>query len=149
MSIRYFGDVKKQLWAHTKIKKGPLNTKCWVWTGCKNKDGYGRVRVKGKAQSVHVVGYTEYKGPLPPGQERDHLCRVRACWRPIHIEPVTHQINMARGINQFVFKSRCLRGHLFNIKNTYWRKDRRGRLGRTCKRCDGIRHLNFKKRKAI
>jgi HNH endonuclease len=43
------------------------------------------------------VYYEERFGPVPVGTELDHLCRVRACINPDHLEPVTHAENCRRG----------------------------------------------------
>lgn len=34
---------------------------------------------------------------VPYGKELDHVCRVRACVNPAHLEPVTHIENVRRG----------------------------------------------------
>jgi hypothetical protein len=43
------------------------------------------------------VYYEAQYGPVPSGMELDHLCRVKACVNPDHLEPVTHAENMRRG----------------------------------------------------
>jgi len=69
---------------------------CWVWQGAGNGRGYGLVRVADKLKYVHRVSFELMMGAIPSGLEIDHLCRNRACWRPDHLEPVTHQENMRR-----------------------------------------------------
>lgn len=64
--------------------------------------GYCRVSVAvpGKRGKVHVgahrVAYELFVGPIPDGLELDHLCRVRNCINPDHLEAVTHQVNVER-----------------------------------------------------
>ena len=70
---------------------------CWLWTKCKNSDGYGRMRVNGVLEQVHRVSYEIFVGPIPEGLELDHTCRNRACINPAHLEPVTHLENVRRG----------------------------------------------------
>lgn len=75
---------------------------CWIWTGAPdNSLGYARFKVrdaKGErdAVMVHRWSYEEVNGPIPDGLEIDHLCRVRNCVRPSHLEAVTHTENMRR-----------------------------------------------------
>lgn len=46
---------------------------------------------------AHRVYYERFVGPVPDGLEPDHLCRVRPCIRPDHLELVTHLENCRRG----------------------------------------------------
>jgi HNH endonuclease len=74
-------------------------TPCHVWQGFCNDDGYGMVSVGGRRlSSTHRVAYEREHGRVPDGLELDHLCRVRACCNPDHLEPVTHAENMRRGL---------------------------------------------------
>lgn len=96
---------------------------CWLWTGCLS-DGYSRIRVSrdGKyvGTTVHRVLYEMDKGKINPGLELDHLCRVRKCCNPDHLEPVKHQVNSRRGnvgLHQSK-KTHCPQGHAYDQKNT-------------------------------
>src|SRR3972149_2205887 len=74
---------------------------CWEWTGAKLRDGYGPVNkgswANSKATLVHRITYEAVIGPIPQGQELDHLSRNHSCVRLSHVEPVTHRENMRRG----------------------------------------------------
>jgi hypothetical protein len=71
---------------------------CWLWTAFKNRDGYGRFNAGGNQPVlVHRFAYELLVGPIAEGLELDHLCRVRACVRPEHLEPVPHRENLRRG----------------------------------------------------
>ena len=76
------------------------------------------------------------RGPIPEGLTLDHLCRVRACVNPAHLEPVTLRENTLRSpsaptaIN--ARKTECLRGHAFTPENTWVHRSRR--CCRECKR---------------
>ena len=84
-----------RLWSRVLVVLGPG---CWVWSGGKTK-GYGVIRErgrKGRLRLAHVVMYEMVVGPVPDGWEVDHLCRVRACVRPSHLEAVTGMVNRQR-----------------------------------------------------
>lgn len=71
-------------------------TRCWIWTGAKGADGYGNVRYRGTVWRAHRAAYTILVGAIESGLELDHLCRVRACVNPDHLEPVTGEENIRR-----------------------------------------------------
>jgi hypothetical protein len=103
-------------------------TDCIEWTGCRDKDGYGR---SGKTLA-HRVAYIAAVGPIPAGMELDHLCRNRGCVNPEHLEPVTHYENMRR--SRLAARTHCVNGHPFDDQNTYWRPHRQGRGCKACVR---------------
>lgn len=106
---------------------------CWLWAGCVSSGGYGRVGRK----VAHRLAYEELRGPVPHGLYLDHLCRVRNCVNPDHLEPVTHRENTLRGINQVAIGYRretCFRGHQY-------KKLKPGRNGypkRICYTCENL-----------
>jgi hypothetical protein len=72
-------------------------------------------------------------GAWPPkGLDVDHLCRVRACCNPDHLEVVTHQVNSLRG-DCAGPRPLCPKGHVMDEVNTY-RSQSRNRLGQRVKR---------------
>ena len=75
-------------------------------------------------------------GPIPDGLYLDHLCRVRDCVAPDHLEAVTNRENTVRGENfiaRQVSTTHCPQGHLYDEANTYI-CGRGKRECRTCKR---------------
>lgn len=71
-------------------------TPCWLWRHAGGV-GYGTARVGGRTVNAHRLAYEAFVGPVPEGLELDHLCRVRRCVNPNHLEPVTRSENMRRG----------------------------------------------------
>lgn len=62
-----------------------------------NNKGYGVVRLGGRTLYAHRAIYEQEVGPIPDGFTIDHLCRVRACMNPAHLEPTSMAINLQRG----------------------------------------------------
>lgn len=76
------------------------DTGCWEWNASRTPDGYGVVSYpprSGRTRNVHRVVYELLIGPIPEGLTIDHLCRVRHCVNPAHLDPCTHQMNCRRG----------------------------------------------------
>src|SRR5436190_23461888 len=70
---------------------------CWIFTGNSDQNGYGMTCLNGKMGRAHRLIYEFLVGPIPPGLTLDHLCRVRRCVNPRHVEPVTLRENILRG----------------------------------------------------
>lgn len=122
---------EERLWE--RIDKNAPNG-CWLWTRALNASGYGVVGRENKILRVHRVTYELLVGPIPEGMQLDHLCRVRACCNPDHLEPVTNRENWLRGQHHtavMIRENKCKRGHEMTEENTYWRKNG-GRLCRAC-----------------
>lgn len=100
---------------------GPQGT-CWLWKGVKDHHLYARFKPGGSSYiSVHRLMYTRKYGSIPVGKVCDHLCRVRHCVNPDHIELVTSRVNTQRGEGgKFQRdKSHCPKGHEYTSENTY------------------------------
>ncbi len=116
--------IEDRFWA--KVDKTET---CWLWTGSLNQQGYGQVavRVAGRQTSAraHRFAHELLVGPIPDGLELDHLCRVRNCVNPAHLEPVTHAENLRRSPTAFRrlgdrqrAKTHCPQGHPYDEANT-------------------------------
>ena len=137
--------VQDRFWAKVD-RNGPIPAArpelgpCWIWTAATNgKQGYGIFRggvAKDRGGSkkwvlAHRYAYEAVKGPIGPGLEPDHLCLVRLCVNPHHLEAVSHQENTLRGSSPAAEQARratCIQGHPFDLV------DRSGR--RRCSICD-------------
>lgn len=73
---------------------------CWIWQGSETGTGYGGIKWNGKSTVAHRVVYTLVKGEIPNGLFLDHLCNVKKCVNPDHLEPVTHRENIQRAWNR-------------------------------------------------
>jgi uncharacterized protein YcaQ len=113
---------------------------CWIWSASCSRNGYGQLWVDGRLAIAHRFAYERMVGPIPEGLEIDHLCRVRRCVNPSHMEPVTHAENMRRA---GVAITHCLRGHAYDVENTYVYAGRR-----SCKECRGEVSLRRKAARA-
>ena len=69
---------------------------CLTWMGATDR-GYGKVNRFGKNYRVHRAFYECVVGPVPAGMTLDHLCRVRRCANPHHLEVVSQKENLRRG----------------------------------------------------
>ena len=115
---------------------------CWIWVGAISGSGYGTFSLYGRKWNVHRLSYLHFVGPVPDGLQLDHLCRVRACVNPSHLEPVTQQENARRGL--FASRAHCQNGHEYTEANTY--RSKRGR--RYCRTCNRLRNSALRRRLA-
>jgi len=123
---------------------------CWLWMGYINPKpgkGYGTFYDGKKAVRAHRWAYENFVGPIPEGLQLDHLCRVRHCVNPSHLEPVTARENIRRGENHVAKNARkthCLHGHEFTEENTY-----RSSRGRDCRECRTARRTRWLEKKGL
>lgn len=82
---------------------GPL---CWLYHGWSNGKGHSKVKVDKRATYLHRYSFEQFQEvTLYGGMVLDHLCRVRNCFNPLHLESVTPLENYMRGDGpKFQFK---------------------------------------------
>lgn len=115
-------------------KKLAINTDCWLWTGAVNSKGYPSTgNGRGSSMLAHRAAYEALRGPIPDGMTIDHLCRVKLCLNPDHLEVVTRAENSRRG--NFDIDTHCPRGHELTPENVYERIKPHGQLRRECRMC--------------
>ena len=110
---------------------------CWLWLGNCNPKGYGRFMRQGKTFMAHRASYEVHRGPIPEGLQLDHLCRVRCCINPDHLEPVTARENVMRGISFAAINAAmktCRLGHPLKSTKRY----------RHCRICATVRSNRYK-----
>ena len=130
----------------------PLDlSQCWLWHGNKNRYGYGvfyPVLGGQRRTGAHRMAYELLVGPIPENLCIDHLCRVRLCVYPAHLEAVTIKNNILRGVGLAAINARkthCIHGHEFNAANTLL-----GSGGmRRCRTCTNSRKRGYLKRKRM
>lgn len=125
---------------------------CWIWMRGLDTNGYGRFHASDAEghqptqRSAHRESYKHFIGPIPDDLQLDHLCRVRCCVNPAHLEPVTGAENFTRGngtLHQRL-KTHCPKGHPYEPWNL--RADvRRGK--RACLTCHRLREAAKRKPK--
>ena len=82
-------DAEKRFLAKvTKAKNG-----CWLWTGAKDKDGYGVFSMNKKSNRAHRLAYKHWNGTIPEKHVIRHTC-TNLCVNPAHLLTGTQQQNM-------------------------------------------------------
>ena len=107
---------------------------CWLWVGATLRNGYGYFNGSTKSRLAHRVAYELYKGAIPIGLVIDHLCRVKCCVNPDHLEAVPQRTNLLRGNTtqrRYAGRTHCSQGHPYAGSNLILEK--RGRYCRICK----------------
>jgi hypothetical protein len=122
------------------------STECWLWVGALNSKGYGVFSVSGRNALAHRLSYEHHVGPIPVGLDIDHLCRVRSCCNPAHLEPVTRGENIRRGSGAAFWraKTHCPAGHAYTPENTKLYEGRR--YCRTCARDRSLAYYHKRRR---
>lgn len=100
---------------------------CHLATGRLDKDGYA---YHGSSRA-HIVAWVRANGPVPEGLVCDHICRVRRCCNPTHIEAVTQTENLRRIDWRYrARRTHCAKGH--ELRLTAMVTPQGGRICRIC-----------------
>ncbi len=129
----------------TKIAIHPFSL-CWEWTAGCFSNGYGAFAVsRSRTTQAHRWSYEWFIGPIPAKTEIDHLCAMRRCVNPNHLEAVAHALNMERskvGAPRRL-QTLCFHGHPLTEANVW----RRSNGQRQCRECNRIRQQATRDRK--
>lgn len=126
---RIVGTLEERFWPKVDTSAGPDG--CWPWRASLNMHGYGQFTIDGCVVMAHRIAYRLVVGPIPTGMDLDHLCRVRQCVNPAHLDPVTRAVNLQRSPLTNAGRTHCPRGHEYTPDNTYRANGRR--YCRTCR----------------
>jgi hypothetical protein len=129
---------------------------CWVW-GSGAAHGYSTILLDKELQetigvkqtTVHRAMYILQNGPIPAHLVVDHLCGVRNCVNPEHLELVTQAENVDRAETATATlnkkKTHCPTGHEYTDVNTHLNKNTNRR---TCRSCHRKHQLEYTARQA-
>jgi hypothetical protein len=140
--------IEQSFWERANKAEG-----CWLWSGSLNDDGYGILR----RLSAHRYAYELLVGPIPDGMEIDHVCSVRKCVNPAHMEAVTHTENIRRSwvrgncenrrntlAEMHKSKTHCPHGHALSGENLVFDTQSGARR---CRICNNNKAARYKQRK--
>lgn len=140
MEERFWAKVEKEDW-----ERHPGLGPCWMWTGHRSPDGYGMFQTGDRISKsgyraptqAHIVSCRLDGKDCPAGHEWDHICRIRPCVNPSHLEAIPHRENVRRGFSIVATymdeRTTCLYGHdLTSPEAWYYRPDHKGRICRLC-----------------
>jgi hypothetical protein len=132
-------------WVEKNIEIIP-ETGCWIWLKSVNDAGYAKKNLGGKYIRVGRWLYEHLNGTIGT-LVVDHLCRVRCCVNPAHLEPVTNKENILRGIGWSAInhkKTHCPNGHPYDERYTYTSSDGE----RRCRECNRISQAKYRRSKS-
>ena len=137
--------ASKRFWA--KVEKTDT---CWLWRGNQFRNGYGYFGVSGSVgRLAHRFSYEELVGEIPTGLTIDHLCRIRACVNPAHLEAVTLAENIRRIPHPNSHKTHCPHGHEYSGENLYVVAKTGARQCRECVRAKSREWQRTKRRQQL
>lgn len=114
-------------------KKVQKTESCWLWIGAiSGGTGYGSFMNRDQIHlGAHRFAYEALVGTIPSGMTIDHLCRVRRCVNPAHLEavPIAENLRRARPI-----LTHCPHGHAYTENNLRSVAEGQGRKCLTCHR---------------
>lgn len=138
-------DLRARITERVDIEDRGHGTPCWISNRAAHSNGYTKLGHLGRTWLTHRFAYTVFVGPIPERMQIDHLCKVRACCNPAHLEPVTCRENLLRGDTLTaaeVAMTGCIHGHDFTSENT--RTTSSGK--RACRTCDAERARQYRRR---
>jgi hypothetical protein len=112
-------------------RSAPRANGCIEWTAGRTTEGYGTLKVDGRARKAHRVSWENANGPIPEGMVIDHACGNRLCVNVEHLRPRTHSENCTYRVSLpannksgylgvYATKTGRWRGHVTIRGERYW-----------------------------
>lgn len=126
---------------------------CWMWTGPRFTNGYGRIYVPGLGRKVsaHRVAWVVAHGSIPAAAVVLHECDTPLCVNPAHLRLGTHLDNVRdmveKGRHASTQRTHCRKGHPYDEANTRVVRSARGAV-RHCRTCDRATNNGPRRRRA-
>jgi hypothetical protein len=78
-----------------------INTKCWLYQGSKDKDGYGKMKFKCVFYRCHILAIESFNRKKRNNTKLvvRHLCNIKNCCNPEHLRLGTYSENSIDAIN--------------------------------------------------
>lgn len=97
MTFKASAPPEERFWQRVE-KRGP--DECWPWTGAKNGNGYGRMKIDGRPMLAHRLAYEFSKKRLRAngdyhGRVVRHSCDNPSCCNPVHLIACDQRANIA------------------------------------------------------
>ena len=93
---------------------------CIIWTGLKDKDGYGIIGIRHRNHRAHRVAMWLADRAIPTGFVVNHTCRRRDCVNPQHLSAISASDNSKKDSTSAGYinsqKTHCKNGHEFDRK---------------------------------
>jgi len=107
------GIARRVCWACRVLSRIDASGDCWLWTGAMKREGYGhcvrpwpdKTWTQAHRAVLAALGVMDLDDP----RDVDHLCQVRGCVNPDHLEVVTRAVNLHRADGGRVWRTRRAR----------------------------------------
>jgi hypothetical protein len=76
-----------------RTKYGILPSGCWGWLGHLSSVGYGSFNAGGRTWGAHRFAYVVAIADVYEGMDIHHVCRLRACVNPEHLEALPYSVH--------------------------------------------------------